>query len=57
MDATCECGNETSVSIKCWENIECLHKLYTTGGLSSWGQFHSVGELQCEVLRHVERAQ
>jgi hypothetical protein len=29
---SCECGNEPSVSIKCWAVLECLH---TTGGLSS----------------------
>jgi hypothetical protein len=26
--SSCECGNETSVSIKCWETTEWLHKLW-----------------------------
>jgi hypothetical protein len=32
VEDSCECGNEPSVSIKCWEVLEWLH---TTGGLSS----------------------
>jgi hypothetical protein len=37
-ELSCECGNEPSVSIKCWETNEG----FTTGGLSSTAQLHIV---------------
>jgi hypothetical protein len=38
MESSCEHGNESLGSVKCWETIEWLH----TGGLSSGAQLHRV---------------
>jgi hypothetical protein len=42
VESSCECGNEPSDSIKCWEIIECLH----TGGLSSSAQLYEYSQLE-----------
>jgi hypothetical protein len=37
MESSCECGNEPSGSVKCWETMSG----FTTGGLSSSAQLYS----------------
>jgi hypothetical protein len=38
VESSCECGNQPSVSIKCWK----LSSGYTYGGLPSCAQLHRV---------------
>jgi hypothetical protein len=38
VKSSCECSNEPSSSIKCWE----LSSYFTTGGFSSSAQLHKV---------------
>jgi hypothetical protein len=39
VESSCERGNESSGSIKCWNTVELLH---TTGALLSSAQLHRV---------------
>jgi hypothetical protein len=41
-ESSCECGNEPSGAIKCWETTE----RYRTGGLSSSAQLHRASFVQ-----------
>jgi hypothetical protein len=51
MESSCECSNEPSDSIKCWQTIEWLHG----GGLSGSAQLHRVHVCLCMCVCECER--
>jgi hypothetical protein len=46
MESSCECGNKSVGSIKCWE----LSSGYTTGGLSSSAQHHRLSLVSMSLV-------
>jgi hypothetical protein len=52
VESSCECDNEPSGSIKCWEIIEWLHN-WLSLGFSSSAQLHSLPSQRSRGVSYV----